>query len=131
MRSNKRRLYLPQGFSSLHDYCVREPKYSAGAAQRRIQSMRLLVEMPEVENSVREGKLSLCTLSTVQRFFNAQAKIHNSKSEDNQKETLNQNMNENQNENQNHNHNYNESLLIGLFKCRKFCLLRNFQFSVC
>ena len=70
-----RRLYLERGYSSLHRYCVDELHYSDSAAQRRIQSMRLLFEVPVVEKSLRDGSLSLSNMAQVQSFFNAQLKV--------------------------------------------------------
>src|SRR4051812_26070092 len=57
------------GLSSLHKYCVRELKYSDSAAQRRIDSMRLLKELPEMEAGLKEGRLNLSVVSIAQTFF--------------------------------------------------------------
>src|SRR5580700_10207076 len=66
----RRRLFAEAGFSSLFAYCVEELKYSEGAAYRRINAMRLLRECPEVEESIRDGSLSVSSASEVQRFVN-------------------------------------------------------------
>ncbi len=70
----RRRLFAAQGFSSLHEFAVKFLGYSEAAAHRRISSMRLLRELPELERSLEEGSLSLSTLSTVQSFFVAERK---------------------------------------------------------
>jgi hypothetical protein len=64
-----RRLHLKRGYSSLHQYCVKELKYSDGAAFRRIKAMKLVEEVPSVAKSIESGSLSLCTASQLQRSF--------------------------------------------------------------
>jgi hypothetical protein len=56
-----RRLHLKRGYPSLHQYCVKELRYSDGAAYRRIKAMKLTQDMPEVIKSIESGSLSLCT----------------------------------------------------------------------
>jgi hypothetical protein len=65
----RRSLYAEIGYSSLFEYAVKELKYSEGAAQRRISSMRLIRDLPEVESKIESGKLSLSSLSQAQVFF--------------------------------------------------------------
>ena len=67
-----RDLHLKRGFASLHEYLVRELKYSDGAAHRRLNAMRLLKELPEVEARLSEGSVSLSTASQLQDFFRAE-----------------------------------------------------------
>jgi len=62
----KRMLYARRGFQSLYDYSVKELGYSEGAAHRRIASMRLLKELPELESKVESGALPLSTLANWQ-----------------------------------------------------------------
>jgi uncharacterized protein YcbK (DUF882 family) len=65
-----RRLYASLGFASLFDYAVKELCYSASAAARRINAMRLLKDLPaEVEDALKDGKLSLSQLASVQVFL--------------------------------------------------------------
>src|SRR5437879_6503065 len=47
----RRRLFAQRGYSSLHAFCVEELKYSDPAAQRRIQAMRLLRDLPKTEEA--------------------------------------------------------------------------------
>jgi 5-methylcytosine-specific restriction endonuclease McrA len=65
----RRCLYAKMAYSSLFEYVVKELKYSESAAQRRISSMRLLNEIPEIENKVPSGALTLSALSQAQTFF--------------------------------------------------------------
>jgi 5-methylcytosine-specific restriction endonuclease McrA len=65
----RRSLYAKCGYPSLFEYAVQELKYSQGAAHRRIASMRLLKEIPEMEAKLERGEMSLSTLSRAQTFF--------------------------------------------------------------
>lgn len=66
---DERRLYLEQGYSSLFDMCLKAFGYSNAAAQRRIEAMRLLRAVPEVESKLKEGRLNLTTAAQIQSFF--------------------------------------------------------------
>jgi len=70
----ERRLYAKLGYPNIHQYCTQELKYSGGAAQRRISTLKLMQEIPQIENSIREGKLNLTTASTVSNFFSCKRK---------------------------------------------------------
>lgn len=65
----RRRLFSDLGYKSLFDYAVGELKYSEGQAGRRIQAMRLLKELPELETKIATGVLSLSNLQQAQSFF--------------------------------------------------------------
>ena len=69
-----RKLYFSQGCSSLFDYAVRELGYSEGAAFRRIKAMRLCRDLPEAEEKLQSGKLSLSSAGQLQNFFEKQKK---------------------------------------------------------
>jgi len=69
-----RRLHLEKGYSSFHQYCVKEFKYDDGSAHRRIKALDLVSQVPEVTQSLQEGTLSLTTASQVQNFFEKEAK---------------------------------------------------------
>ena len=69
-----RKLYLELGFSSLFDYAVKELGYSEGAAYRRIKAMKLCRDLPDTENRLQSGKLSLSSACQLQAFFEKQAK---------------------------------------------------------
>ncbi len=70
----KRRLHLKRGFASLHEYCVKELRYSDGAAFRRIKAMLLVESVPEAAVAIESGALSLTSASCLQRAFEARAK---------------------------------------------------------
>ena len=65
----RRKLFSELGYSSLFDYATRELKYSEGQAERRIQAMRLVKELPEIEQGITSGELSLSNLSSAQSLF--------------------------------------------------------------
>ncbi len=65
----RRSLFASLSYSSLFEYAVKELKYSEGSAQRRISSMRLLKELPQLEEKLENGALSLSALSQAQVFF--------------------------------------------------------------
>lgn len=71
---DRRKLYADFGHPSLWDFCTKELGYSEGAASRRIGSMRLLREMPELTQDLTEGRQTLSTLAQAQRFFRAERK---------------------------------------------------------
>ena len=56
-------------YGSLFDYAVRELGYSEAAASRRIQAMRLVREIPELEAKIESGALNLSNICQVQGFF--------------------------------------------------------------
>ncbi len=70
----RRRLFSDLGYPSLFEYAVQELKYSEGQAGRRIQAMRLLKELPQIEEKVTSGALSLSNISQAQSFFREKEK---------------------------------------------------------
>jgi hypothetical protein len=84
-----RRLYLGLGFGSLFDYVTKELGYEESAANRRIAACRLIREVPEVEEKIKAGKLSLSNIVQAQVFFRKEAKLQNKKPDrDEKKEVL-------------------------------------------
>jgi hypothetical protein len=67
--TERRMLFAKRGHSSLLDYCVNELGYTRSAGQRRVDSMRVLRQLPEIEVRLSEGSLSLTHLSDAQTFF--------------------------------------------------------------
>ena len=65
----RRKLYSDLGFKSLFDYTISELRYSEGQACRRIQAMRLMKDLPEVEAKIAKGELSLSNVQQAQSFF--------------------------------------------------------------
>jgi 5-methylcytosine-specific restriction endonuclease McrA len=70
LRENERRLlYAEMGFRDLKEYCVKELKYSEGSAWRRISAMRVLKEVPEIQEKIQSGNLNLTQISLARRHF--------------------------------------------------------------
>ena len=69
-----RKIYLQKGFSSMFAFVTEELGYSEGAAQRRIQAMRLLKDLPEVEAKIETGEISLSVASQVQSYLKKEEK---------------------------------------------------------
>ena len=65
----KRKLYLDRGFCGLFEYAVKELGYSHSAAYRRIKSIRLCRDIPQVASRIKTGSLNLTTASQLQTFF--------------------------------------------------------------
>jgi hypothetical protein len=70
----RRRLYSHK-YPSLFEYCVRELKYSSGSAQRRIDTMRAMKLMPEIEEKLQTRELQMVVVSKAQSFFRQERKI--------------------------------------------------------
>lgn len=65
----RRRLHFKKGFPSLFEMAVKYFGYSRAGAARRINSMRLIRDMPKTESEIESGALSLTAASSVQSFF--------------------------------------------------------------
>ena len=65
----RRRLYLPRGYSSLFEFCTQHLKYSRSAAGRRIASARTLAKFPSLEGYLLNGEINLYSLSLVSGFL--------------------------------------------------------------
>jgi hypothetical protein len=64
-----RRLFARIGYSSLHQYTIHELGYCGSSASHRVDAMRLLSDIPEIEKKIEEGDLSLTTIAKAQTFF--------------------------------------------------------------
>lgn len=71
-----RRIYAERGFSSMFEYLVKGHGYSEGAAHRRIMASRSIETCPEIEDRIREGKISLTTAAVFHTFVKSE-KIEN------------------------------------------------------
>jgi hypothetical protein len=85
---DQRKLYLRMAYSSLFDYLTKELGYSAGSAQRRIDSARLLRQVPNLGNKIEDGSLNLSQMSQVQRTLRLARKHDNTELLPNEKEIL-------------------------------------------
>src|SRR5687768_2884168 len=70
---DSRKLYLERGYSSLFEYLTREIGYSGASAQRRIDTVRLSYDVPEVIEKVGSGELNLSQIGHAQRGFRRKA----------------------------------------------------------
>ena len=67
-------IYAKRGSDSLYHFCRTKLKYSEGAASRRINAMRLLVNVPDLEPAIQSGDVSITTASVLQSFIRAEKK---------------------------------------------------------
>jgi hypothetical protein len=70
----KRKLHLELGFESMYDYAMQELGYSEGEAQRRVSAMKLMKDIPQVEEKIASGSLSLTNAVKIQSHFYQAAK---------------------------------------------------------
>ncbi len=70
MEIDRRRLYRDLNFVSLFEYCVRGLRMSEGAAYRRIRAARAIKIYPPAGPLLREGKLTLESLTLLHPFLN-------------------------------------------------------------
>ncbi len=62
----RRKLYSDEGSPHLFEYCVRELKYSSGAAFRRVRAARAANLYPEVYSLIADGSLSLTAIAQIE-----------------------------------------------------------------
>ena len=65
MEMERRRLYLPRGYSSLFEFCTQHMKYSRSAAGRRIAVARTLAKYSVLEEYLLNGEINLYALSLI------------------------------------------------------------------
>ena len=70
----KRMIHLEMGYPSLNDFLVSYLGFSEGCASRRVASVRLMSQLPDVESKIVSGELTLTNIAAAQRFFNSEAK---------------------------------------------------------
>lgn len=83
----RRRLYS-KNHPSLFEYCVKVLKYSGSSAQRRIDSMRAMKLIPELEEKIMTGELNLSSIAQAQSFFRQGSKAGKSYSIEQKREVL-------------------------------------------
>jgi hypothetical protein len=69
IETEKRRLDLDLGYSSLFDYCVNYLEYSEAAAGRRIQAARCIRRFPVVLSMLENNELSLSTIFQIESIL--------------------------------------------------------------
>ncbi len=70
----RRRLFALYGFSSLFMFCVKYLGYTEAQAQRRLEAMKAMMEIPEIEEKIKVGALSLTAVAQAQSYFKSQEK---------------------------------------------------------
>ncbi len=71
----RRRLYADLKQPSLFAYCVNVLGYSDAQADRRIKAMRMIRELPQVEEKIAAGELALTNVAKAAEFFRQEAKV--------------------------------------------------------
>jgi 5-methylcytosine-specific restriction endonuclease McrA len=74
---DRRRLFSSLGYKSLFEFATKHLGYSEEAAYRRIQAMRLVQQLPEIEEKLEQGEVQLTHLSMAQKFFRKEAEAQN------------------------------------------------------
>jgi len=77
----RRRLFSSLKYSSLFAYVTEELKYSEAEAIRRISAMRLMRELPQIEQKISSGDLSLTNLGLAKQVFSKKAHTKDEKLE--------------------------------------------------
>ncbi len=72
---DKRRLFCDHGCDSIFQFAVKKLGYSEDQAARRVSAMRLLRDLPQIEEQISSGDLSLSHLGMAQSFFRQESKI--------------------------------------------------------
>ena len=67
--TERRRLFSKYKCGSITEYAIKHMKYSGDQADRRVKAMRLLADVPEIEEKVNSGALNLTNLAFAQRLF--------------------------------------------------------------
>lgn len=71
---DRRKLFAALKYKSLFEYAVKELGYSEDSAYRRINAMRLLNELPQIEAKLNTGALTLSNISAATQVFRAEVK---------------------------------------------------------
>ena len=71
----RRRLFSELGYKSLFDLAVKRFGYSEDQAYRRIAAMRLLKELPEIEERITAGAITLSNIGIAHALFRNEQKI--------------------------------------------------------
>ncbi|MGE0634529.1 MAG: HNH endonuclease [Pseudobdellovibrionaceae bacterium] len=73
----RRRLFSFYKYKSLHDMLVKRYGYSGDEAYRRIVAMKMLKELPEIEEKIGSGEISLTHINLAQTLFRQEKKLDN------------------------------------------------------
>ena len=72
VETERRKIYLKVGYSSLFDYCIKVLGYSESQAMRRISAARCIVQFPDVFPLLQTNELNLSTISRVSKILTAE-----------------------------------------------------------
>jgi hypothetical protein len=87
----RRRLFSDLGYKSLFDFTVHHLKYTEAQAYRRISAMRMLRELPQLEEKISTGEISLTHIGLAQAYFREEEKHNNQQMKSSEKlEVFNQ-----------------------------------------
>ena len=84
----RRRLFAKRGHESLFTFLVQELGYDEGSAYRRVNAIRVIEVVPEVEQKLEEGKLTIAAVAQAQSFFVQEKKRDNPCSSEKKREIL-------------------------------------------
>jgi hypothetical protein len=71
---SRRRLHARLGFESLFAFLVKELGYDEASAYRRISAIRAIEAVPEVEQKLEAGQLTVATVAQAETFFRQEKK---------------------------------------------------------
>lgn len=69
----RRKLFSDYGYPSMAAYAIKELHYSESSAMKRLRAARMLADIPEIEEKINDGSLTLTGLSQAVGFFNKEA----------------------------------------------------------
>jgi hypothetical protein len=70
----RRQLYLQKAYSTLTEYCIHELGYGESSAWRRVRAARVIKDVPEVYDLMRNHQLSLSTVLQIAKVIDARNK---------------------------------------------------------
>ncbi len=82
---DRRKLYLEKAYPSLYEYLVKELGYSGSAAIRRQEAARLLTEIPQLGQKIRNGTINLSQIVELRKAIKRKESL-------NYKKTLDKNL---------------------------------------
>jgi hypothetical protein len=84
----RRRLFALYGYPSLFKFCIKYLGYTEGQTQRRLEAMRAMAVIPEIEEKIKVGSLSLTAVAQAQSYFKSKEKENKSISVEAKKEVF-------------------------------------------
>lgn len=69
-----RKMFLEKAYSSMYEYLIKELGYSGSSAMRRLSAARLLKEVPEVGEKIKDGDINLSQITELSRAIKEKEK---------------------------------------------------------